>query len=201
MHDFRTKVVVLCVREPTGFLGLWAVGLLPFTMYPYLSLVCAVCCTFGSPMRAVAPFPVRSKGFFFSALPISVKALLQEHRSRQCITRTDSTPMYNILILSFLFFQDLDSSSSSGPGRRMDRLRRSLRSSLRKNKHKHSQQQQSEEAPAATSSSSSRPKSSKSSSSSTSKPHEWQADEVAVRSGTCCFNVKVKKENQYIQCF
>ena len=46
---------------------------------------------------------------------------------------------------------------------RMDRLRRSLRDSFRKKR----------EAPES------------------SKPHQWQADEESVRSGTCSFHVKV----------
>ncbi|KAG8226532.1 hypothetical protein J437_LFUL006922 [Ladona fulva] len=49
--------------------------------------------------------------------------------------------------------------------RRMDRLRRSLRDSFRRRK---------EHVPES------------------SKPHQWQADEAAVRAGTCNFHVKVR---------
>lgn len=51
-----------------------------------------------------------------------------------------------------------------GSPRRMDRLRRSFRDSFRKRK---------EHVPES------------------SKPHQWQADEAAVRAGTCNFHVKV----------
>ncbi len=82
--------------------------------------------------------------------------------------------------LIFSYFQDLEDRS---PGqRRMDRLRRSLRASLRKRKHSSGSNQ-----------GASRPSGSTgtSSSSSSDRPHQWQADEVSVRSGTCSFHVKV----------
>lgn len=47
----------------------------------------------------------------------------------------------------------------------MDRLRRSFRDSFRRRKDPHVPE--------------------------SSKPHQWQADESAVRSATCAFNVKV----------
>ncbi|KAL2723227.1 protein numb isoform X3, partial [Vespula maculifrons] len=50
------------------------------------------------------------------------------------------------------------------PGKRMDRLRRSFRDSFRRRKDPHVPE--------------------------SSKPHQWQADESAVRSATCAFHVK-----------
>ncbi|KAI4472467.1 hypothetical protein M0802_016790 [Mischocyttarus mexicanus] len=50
------------------------------------------------------------------------------------------------------------------PGKRMDRLRRSFRDSFRRRKDPHVPE--------------------------SSKPHQWQADESAVRSATCVFQVK-----------
>ncbi|XP_061941339.1 protein numb isoform X9 [Apis cerana] len=50
------------------------------------------------------------------------------------------------------------------PGKRMDRLRRSFRDSFRRRKDPHVPE--------------------------SSKPHQWQADETAVRSATCAFHVK-----------
>lgn len=52
------------------------------------------------------------------------------------------------------------------PGKRMDRLRRSFRDSFRRRKDPHVPE--------------------------SSKPHQWQADETAVRSATCAFHVKVQ---------
>ena len=49
----------------------------------------------------------------------------------------------------------------------MDRLRRSFRDSFRRRKDPHVPE--------------------------SSKPHQWQADESAVRSATCQFHVKVRK--------
>ncbi|KAK6640472.1 hypothetical protein RUM44_012166 [Polyplax serrata] len=61
-------------------------------------------------------------------------------------------------------FRDKSTKKSSGSSpRRMDRLRRSFRDSFRRRK---------EHVPES------------------SKPHQWQADEVGVRAGTCCFQVK-----------
>ncbi|XP_076749663.1 NUMB endocytic adaptor protein isoform X2 [Xylocopa sonorina] len=56
------------------------------------------------------------------------------------------------------------SKRERSPGKRMDRLRRSFRDSFRRRKDPHIPE--------------------------SSKPHQWQADETAVRSATCAFNVK-----------
>ncbi|XP_014471074.1 PREDICTED: protein numb isoform X1 [Dinoponera quadriceps] len=56
------------------------------------------------------------------------------------------------------------SKRERSPGRRMDRLRRSFRDSFRRRKDPHVPE--------------------------SSKPHQWQADESAVRSATCAFHVK-----------
>ncbi|XP_011877380.1 PREDICTED: protein numb isoform X2 [Vollenhovia emeryi] len=56
------------------------------------------------------------------------------------------------------------SKRERSPGKRMDRLRRSFRDSFRRRKDPHVPE--------------------------SSKPHQWQADESAVRSATCAFNVK-----------
>ncbi|XP_012145362.1 NUMB endocytic adaptor protein isoform X2 [Megachile rotundata] len=55
-------------------------------------------------------------------------------------------------------------SRERSPGKRMDRLRRSFRDSFRRRKDPHVPE--------------------------SSKPHQWQADETAVRSATCAFHVK-----------
>ncbi|KAL0267048.1 UNVERIFIED_CONTAM: hypothetical protein PYX00_009417 [Menopon gallinae] len=60
-------------------------------------------------------------------------------------------------------FRDKSSKKSGSSPRRMDRLRRSFRDSFRKRK---------EHVPES------------------SKPHQWQADEIAVRQGNCNFQVK-----------
>lgn len=57
------------------------------------------------------------------------------------------------------------------PGKRMDRLRRSFRDSFRRRKDPHVPE--------------------------SSKPHQWQADETAVRSATCAFHVKVIQSTVY----
>ena len=67
----------------------------------------------------------------------------------------------------------------SGPVKRMDRLRRSLRSSLRKKKS---------DQPDGAGAGNWRPQ--RSSNGANGKPASWSADEVAVRSGTCSFQVK-----------
>lgn len=54
----------------------------------------------------------------------------------------------------------------------MDRLRRSFRDSFRRRKDPHVPE--------------------------SSKPHQWQADETAVRSATCAFHVKVLQSRQFI---
>ncbi|XP_011266070.1 protein numb isoform X1 [Camponotus floridanus] len=56
------------------------------------------------------------------------------------------------------------SKRERSPGKRMDRLRRSFRDSFRRRKESHVPE--------------------------SSKPHQWQADESAVRSATCAFHVK-----------
>ncbi|XP_015601029.1 protein numb isoform X2 [Cephus cinctus] len=56
------------------------------------------------------------------------------------------------------------SKRERSPGKRMDRLRRSFRDSFRRRKDPHVPE--------------------------SSKPHQWQADESAVRSATCAFHVK-----------
>ncbi|XP_043792153.1 protein numb isoform X4 [Apis laboriosa] len=56
------------------------------------------------------------------------------------------------------------SKRERSPGKRMDRLRRSFRDSFRRRKDPHVPE--------------------------SSKPHQWQADETAVRSATCAFHVK-----------
>ncbi|XP_012253935.2 protein numb isoform X1 [Athalia rosae] len=56
------------------------------------------------------------------------------------------------------------SKRERSPGKRMDRLRRSFRDSFRRRKDPHIPE--------------------------SSKPHQWQADESAVRSATCVFHVK-----------
>ncbi|XP_043519845.1 protein numb isoform X2 [Frieseomelitta varia] len=56
------------------------------------------------------------------------------------------------------------SKREKSPGKRMDRLRRSFRDSFRRRKDPHVPE--------------------------SSKPHQWQADETAVRSATCAFHVK-----------
>ncbi|XP_076289530.1 NUMB endocytic adaptor protein isoform X2 [Lasioglossum baleicum] len=56
------------------------------------------------------------------------------------------------------------SKRERSPGKRMDRLRRSFRDSFRRRKDSHVPE--------------------------SSKPHQWQADETAVRSATCAFHVK-----------
>ncbi|XP_034938547.1 protein numb isoform X3 [Chelonus insularis] len=56
------------------------------------------------------------------------------------------------------------SKRERSPGKRMDRLRRSFRDSFRRRKEPHVPE--------------------------SSKPHQWQADESAVRSATCAFHVK-----------
>ncbi|XP_046470798.1 protein numb isoform X1 [Neodiprion pinetum] len=56
------------------------------------------------------------------------------------------------------------SKRERSPGKRMDRLRRSFRDSFRRRKDPHVPE--------------------------SSKPHQWQADESAVRSATCVFHVK-----------
>ncbi|XP_043277840.1 protein numb isoform X2 [Venturia canescens] len=56
------------------------------------------------------------------------------------------------------------SKREKSPGKRMDRLRRSFRDSFRRRKDPHVPE--------------------------SSKPHQWQADESAVRSATCAFHVK-----------
>ena len=66
----------------------------------------------------------------------------------------------------------------------MDRLRRSLRSSIRKKKNK--------DAWTDLPQNSNNGAGSKPSSDGT-KPHQWQSDEISVRSGTCNFQVKVRK--------
>ncbi|CAK9797675.1 Protein numb [Anthophora plagiata] len=56
------------------------------------------------------------------------------------------------------------SKRERSPGKRMDRLRRSFRDSFRRRKDSHVPE--------------------------SSKPHQWQADQTAVRSATCAFHVK-----------
>lgn len=65
-----------------------------------------------------------------------------------------------------LFYNMLQGEKrGGGPSpRRMDRLRRSFRDSFRRRKDHIPE---------------------------SSKPHQWQADEAAVRAGTCTFHVKV----------
>ena len=64
----------------------------------------------------------------------------------------------------------------------MDRLRRSLRSSIRKKKNKDAWTDLPQNS---SNSAASKP------SSDGGKPHVWQSDEILVRSGTCNFHVKV----------
>ena len=66
----------------------------------------------------------------------------------------------------------------------MDRLRRSLRSSIRKKKNKDNWTDLPQNSNNAAGS---KP------SADGSKPHQWQSDEISVRSGTCNFQVKVRK--------
>lgn len=61
------------------------------------------------------------------------------------------------------------------PGKRMERLRRSFRESFRRRKDPHVPE--------------------------SSKPHQWQADESAVRSATCQFHVKARNNNFLIILF
>ncbi len=106
------------------------------------------------------------------------------------------------------FFSFIPQDLEDRPARRMDRLRRSLRSSLRRKKNKDGGggggggDHGVPPVPAPTSrlpSSSARRSdrgdgaASSSSSSAAGRQHQWQADEVAVRSGTCSFQVKVRR--------
>ena len=94
----------------------------------------------------------------------------------------------------FVLLQDLEGA----PSRRMDRLRRSLRSSLRRKKdhRQHYADTTSSAAAAAAPAQKSVKKSANSApSGDSSKPVEWQNDEVAVRSGTCSFKVKVRTKS------
>lgn len=67
--------------------------------------------------------------------------------------------------ISYIFSVLLLQKRERSPGKRMDRLRRSFRDSFRRRKESHVPE--------------------------SSKPHQWQADESAVRSATCAFHVKV----------
>ena len=81
-----------------------------------------------------------------------------------------------------IYFKDSFGCESGSKSRSMDRLRRSLRSSIRKKKNKDAWT----DLPQTSSNSGgSRP------SSDGGKPHQWQSDEISVRSGTCNFHVKV----------
>jgi hypothetical protein len=84
----------------------------------------------------------------------------------------------------FLLLQDLDSATSSS-SRRMDRLRRSLRSSLRRKKD-HSRRNESGSGNEGGGNEEQRH-----CGSGAGGQNQWQMDEVSVRSGTCSFQVKV----------
>ena len=81
-----------------------------------------------------------------------------------------------------IFKESFGSENGSKP-RNMDRLRRSLRSSIRKKKNKDAWTDLPQNS---TNGSGSKP------SSEGGKPHQWQSDEISVRSGTCNFHVKVR---------
>ncbi|XP_043590472.1 protein numb isoform X4 [Bombus pyrosoma] len=66
------------------------------------------------------------------------------------------------------------SKRERSPGKRMDRLRRSFRDSFRRRKDPHVPE--------------------------SSKPHQWQADETAVRSATCAFHVKGERLSHAVGC-
>ena len=70
--------------------------------------------------------------------------------------------------------------------RRMDRLRRSLRSSMRRKKHRDAGSAGAATGGAAASGGTD----------ASGKPNVWKQDEISVRSGTCSFSVKVRCKNK-----
>lgn len=78
----------------------------------------------------------------------------------------NSNELENIVCIDkYLCYTFFLQKRERSPGKRMDRLRRSFRDSFRRRKDPHVPE--------------------------SSKPHQWQADETAVRSATCAFHVKV----------
>ena len=73
--------------------------------------------------------------------------------------------------------------------RNMDRLRRSLRSSIRKKKNKDNWTDLPQNSNNGAGSKMS---------SEGGKPHQWQSDEISVRSGTCNFHVKVRSKSKHL---
>ena len=81
-------------------------------------------------------------------------------------------------------FKDSFGFENGSKPRSMDRLRRSLRASIRKKKNKDPWT----DTPQTSTTGGSRL------SSDGGKPHQWQSDEISVRAGTCNFHVKVSNK-------
>ena len=100
--------------------------------------------------------------------------------------RRDSTLIFWALKfhdLQHLILQFKESFGDGSKPRNMDRLRRSLRSSIRKKKNKDNWTDLPQNSNNGAGSKMS---------SDGGKPHQWQSDEISVRSGTCNFHVKVR---------
>ena len=88
---------------------------------------------------------------------------------------------YSMHLILNIYFKESFGCENGSKSRSMDRLRRSLRSSIRKKKNKDAWT----DLPQPSNVGGSRPLSDGG------KPHQWQSDEISGRSGTCNFHVKV----------